>query len=190
MSKLNLFVALSLVIGVSSAYANTAEIFGGGDKGPAAPKKAVSIEEMKDRCLNPLNYDVQRQPQNIVIKCSDVRLNWTAGKPGAVSLNGLRHVTAGVTANKFETSAVTKEVAVEAKGGTCNRFTEMQETVAVERGLTCAELLSVKGDVVDFCAGAIDATKGTNPKLTDIVETGRVIDTCAAANIQNQKGSN
>ncbi|MBC7693194.1 MAG: hypothetical protein H7222_15625 [Methylotenera sp.] len=189
MSKLNLFAALSLVIGVSSAYANTAEVFGGGPGDKAGPKKAVSLEEMKDRCLNPLNYDVQRQPQNIVIKCSDVRLNWTAGKPGAVSLNGLRHVTAGVTANKFETSAITKEVPVEAKGGTCNRFTEMQETVAVERGLTCDELLSVKGDVVDFCAGAVDATKGSNPKLVDIVETGRVIDTCAAASV-SQKGNN
>jgi hypothetical protein len=188
MSKMNLFVALNLIVGVSTAFAGTEAILGGGNKGGA--KKPVTFEEMKDRCANPYNQpDIQRQPQEIVIRCSDVRLNWVAGKPGAVNLTGARNVTGAITSSKFDMAETSRDVAVEGKGGTCNRFAEVQEMVAIERGLTCDELLGIKGDIIDFCAMAVDASKGSNPKLVSSVETGRVIDTCGAASITNGKGS-
>ncbi len=176
MSKhtLMLFVALS-VLGASAMAGGKP---GTGPGTPGVPGKPISWEELRARCENPERFDVQRAPQNIRIQCTDSHVTWVAAMPGEVFLPGNRRVTSGVFADKFFVDARQHEVPIFSKNGSCHRFKEVEETMTIERPVTCADVLSMKGDLGEFCQSVLDSTKGANPKLIDVRETGRMIDTC------------
>jgi len=145
---------------------------------PGTPGTPISFEDLKQRCLNPEQFDVQRAPQNIKLLCTDTRMNWLAAQPGEINLEAKRRVTTGIFADKFFVDAVETEIPIIAKSGSCHIYKEVEETITVERPLSCAEILAMKGELTDLCASVLDAAKGANPKLVDVRETGRQYDTC------------
>jgi hypothetical protein len=151
--------------------------------------KAISFEELKERCIHPEQFDVQRAPQNMKLQCTETRLGWIAAAPGEMNLPARQMIVSGVFADKFFVNAEQAEMPVFAKAGSCLRFREIQETVTVERPMACNDLLSFKGSLAEFCGSVVAGAKSTNPKLVDSQETGRMIDTCGGSAIQiNPKG--
>ncbi len=144
----------------------------------------VAWDEFKERCSTPEKFDVQRAPQNIRVQCTDDRLTWMAAPPNALTLPLERRVSSAVFADKFYVAQSTREFEMGAKAGSCHRFQEYEEHVSVERPVTCEEILSVKGDVHDWCASVLDGVRGMNPKMVERRETNRVFDTCADAKIR------
>ncbi len=128
--------------------------------------------------------DVQRAPENIKVQCTDVSRAFVADASGQMPLPSSRSVTTALFSDKFNVDADTKAYPSDAKSaaaGSCLRYKEVQNTVAVEKQLTCGEILSWKGDVEDFCAANLESLKSANPKLIDTRDTGAVIDTCGGA---------
>lgn len=152
------------------------------------PGKPISFAELRERCLHPETFDVQRAPQNIRVLCTDSRLVWAASAPGEVNLPCRRKVTSGLFADKFFVNAEQRELPIYAKSGSCHRFKEIEETLTVERPLSCAEILAIKGELTDFCSSVVEAAKGANPKLVEVRETGNVRDTCGAGGVQHLPG--
>jgi hypothetical protein len=160
----------------------SASSFAGGDKPvPLVPTKAITWDEMRDRCAHPEQFDVQRAPQHIRLQCADSRIVWLASMPGEIALPSSRMVTSAVFSDKFFVESMQKDVQILSKNGSCHRFKEVEETYIVERPMSCEEIMGIKGDLGDFCASSLDAAKGTNPKVVDQRDTGRMIDTCGLA---------
>src|SRR5690606_14050006 len=63
--------------------------------------REISLEEMKDRCINAGNYTNQQPPQNIRVQCHDRQTYWLPGAPGEMELGSTREVTSAVFANKY-----------------------------------------------------------------------------------------
>jgi hypothetical protein len=183
MLKTHHVIVFALAFATSDVFALGMEL-GKGDKGDndkggkPTMTRAVSWDELRARCASPEQFDVQRAPQNIRIQCTDVQREFIAVQPGEVLLPSARMVASAVFSDKFHVDAQQIDVPVFAKGGSCMRFKEVEKTLAVERGLTCSDILGNKGDANEFCIGSLDRSKGSNPKLASVVETGTFIDTC------------
>ena len=180
---MKLFLVFGLMMGIGiNALAGDKP----GDKPGTSPagNKAISWAELKERCANPRSFpDVQREPENIKIQCSDNQVNWVASAPGEFALQGARNVMTGLFSDKFVVNMDTTTQAAAARTGTCHRFKEIQEAFTVERQLSCAEVLGVKSDLAEYCTSILDQSKGSNPKLIEAKDTGRTIDTCSAVAI-------
>jgi hypothetical protein len=186
------FLIMSAVLAISavSAFADDGGKDGGKDGGQGALQaRSISFAEFKDRCANPDKYrgDVQRAPENIKVQCTDVTRVFVADASGQMPLPGSRNVVTALFSDKFNVDADTKAYAMDTKGGSCLPYKEVQNTLSVEKQLSCGEILSWKGDVEDFCEQNLDNLKGANPKLIDVKETGAVIDTCGGASVQGGK---
>jgi hypothetical protein len=166
---------------------------GSGKDQPGHPARRISWGELQERCANPDRFDVQRPPQNIRIQCTDRRTSWIAGKPGQLPLTGSRFVAAGVLSDKFFVGAEEGMVPFAQAGGSCLRFHEVLESVTLERSMSCAEVLGMKGSLSDFCSSVLDSSKGGSKtgsgKWADRVETGRVADTCAGVMLKEAGGA-
>jgi hypothetical protein len=151
---------------------------GGGQVQGAA--RSISYQEFKDRCANPDKYrgDVQRAPENIKVQCTDVTHEYVADQSGSVPLPGSRNVVTALFSDKFNVDADNKVYAMEAKGGSCLRYKEVEKSLTVEKALSCGEILSWKDDVDSFCQANLDSLKSANPKLIQVKDTGAVIDSC------------
>jgi len=156
-----------------------------GDPTPAQPARALSWEDFKSACSHPTGFGNQNPQTNIMISCGDVRTTWVADASGSVPLTGIRHINISVTSDKYQVVPESREVESLAREGSCSKFKEVTETFkAPERALTCDDVLSFKGgDLLDYCKGEIDNGKPKDPKLTEVKETGRVLDTCAGVAI-------
>lgn len=172
-------VGLAMAFSALSAFAGDQKD-GDGKGGPAKIAREVTLEEFKYRCENWEKTDVQRPPQSIRVQCTDNQLEWVAGAPGAVPLQGTRRVGTALLSDKFVVSGIqAKDVPVFAQSGKCLRFKEIQKDLTIERALSCGEILNMKQGLEEYCVGALDQEKGRNPKLIGVQETGRVIDSCA-----------
>lgn len=142
--------------------------------------RSITLQEFRDRCQNPDKYrgDVQRAPENIKVQCTDITHEYVADQSGEVPLPGARNVVTALFSDKFNVDADTKVFVMDAKGGSCLRYKEVQKSLTVEKALSCAELLGMKDDLDDFCASSVQNVKAANPKLIDVKDTGAVIDTC------------
>jgi len=182
--KLNLVLAMSLALSVgSSAWAAEFSVMGGKPgNGTPGNSQGISYAQFVEQCANPNGSAIQREPQNIKLQCTDIRSEWVAAAPGEVPLPGVRKVVTAIFSDKFHVGAVAREVPVFNKSGSCLRFKEVERTLTIERPLSCAEVLGMKGTPEDFCLSALDAAKGANPKLTDVRDTGNVINTCDGMN--------
>jgi hypothetical protein len=152
-----------------------------GSSGPAASARAISLDEFRERCAHPDQFDVQKAPQNIRIQCGVSEHEYVTSTSGEVPLPDTRHVTTALVADKFFVNATAQDVAVAGKGGSCLRFKEVEKDLTIEKPLSCDDLLNMKGDLSDYCSSAIDLAKGSNPKLVQTKDTGKVIDTCNVA---------
>jgi len=176
------------ILGLMAAMVSMSAFAGDNTTPGNGNSKPISWDELKERCAHPERFDVQRAPQNIKIQCSDTKTTWAAAAPGEVALPGKRKVTAGVFADKFFVNHDSKEVPVYSKTGSCHRFKEIEETMTIERAVSCADILNFKGDLSEFCVSAVDAAKGSNPKLVEQKETGDFMDTCGGGAIQHGDG--
>lgn len=145
--------------------------------------REISLEEMKDRCINSGKYTNQQAPQNIRVQCHDRQVYWLPATPGEMELDSFREVTSAVFANKYVTPVDQRSLPASSKKGTCYRFKEMELTLALERSLSCEQLTGMKTDLTSFCADVLDSVKGTNSKQVAVVETGNIIDTCGGGGI-------
>ncbi|MGK5086238.1 hypothetical protein WDW86_01665 [Bdellovibrionota bacterium FG-2] len=152
----------------------------GEGKDPLGETRAIAFDELKARCEHPEEFDVQRAPQNIRILCTDVSREFVAASPGEIALAGGRIVQTSVYSDKFHVNQDEHELPVYIKSGSCLRFKEVEKVLALERHLGCAEILGWKGDLASFCVAGLDAAKVANPKLLEVKDTGRLVDTCPA----------
>jgi hypothetical protein len=181
MSKHAFVLGLPLILFASGALA---QVPGKGGKGA---DQVVEWEEFKDRCQNPMHYQEQVRPMNIIIQCTTRSTAWTEDAPGALLLPAHRLVTSAVFSHKFAVNARQEAVAAEPGTGSCTRFKEVEAMLTQEYAPSCDQILSnIKGTLTDFCAQALAGKDGQDgkggkpdPKVR-LRDTGRVVDTCAA----------
>jgi len=173
-----------LLVGLFSGFSSTHAGEPVGSNGDQPRVVVVAWDEFKARCAHPEKFDVQRAPQNIRVQCVDERLTWMAAPPNELTLPVERRVGSAVYADKFHVAQSIRDFEVQAKAGSCHRFQEYEERVAVERPVSCDEILTVKGDVHDWCASVLDGIRSTQPKVVERKETNRIFDTCADAKIR------
>ena len=189
------FLSLALVMSASISVGAMADFQTTGVQPGTAPdtSRGISFEEFRARCLNPEQFDIQRQPQNIKVQCTDIRHEFVPAAPGDIPLPGFRRVVTALFADKFHVNADARDVPVFSKGGTCQRFKEVEKTLTIERALSCGEILGMKSSIDDLCLAALDQAKGANPKLVEVRDVeGSIIDTCRGLPGQQQgkPGSN
>ncbi len=173
-----LVLSISLVIGVLVSQVNPA--FSSTTSGdPQSPAPALlSWEQFKESCLHPEQFHFQVPPSNIRIHCTDVQREYVALSPGQLPLPLKRKIISSVFSNKYNVIQNESISPITSKGGSCQRFKEVEKTLNVERILTCEDVLGIKSDLNDFCTSVLNAAKISNSKLMDVRDTGRVLDTC------------
>jgi hypothetical protein len=100
-----------------------------------------------------------------------------------------RMVTTAVSSNKFYVRAESDAIDTQASVGQCLRYKEIEESFTIEKSLSCADVLGIKGDIKDYCASSTELVKGANPKIVNVKDTGAVIDTCGADVLGGGKGA-
>jgi hypothetical protein len=174
----NLLFVMGLSLSCASAFAADAPTPASPLARPAAPRQ-ISFDELKARCLHPEQFDVQRAPQNIRVQCAEQHREYIAAPAGEFALPNERKVFAAVLADKFAVNVEEKSIPMAAAQGSCLRFKEVQQTMTLEKALTCDEVLNIKTDTQDYCIPVLDAAKVANPKLMVVLDTGKFMDTCA-----------
>jgi hypothetical protein len=176
-----LMIAIVLALGATAALADD-----GGGKDPGACRggdgtcNVVTWDQFQYQCAHWDKTQIQRQPQNIVLQCSDYETDFEPAQPGTIALSGTRRISTLVTSSKFTTGSdpTFRDIPILSKGGTCTRFKEVARTYSIEHDMTCDEVLGLKGSPEDYCQSLLDQGKGSNPKMVQVADTGRVIDTC------------
>lgn len=181
MANWKLMTILVAALGVTNAAAATDPTKGGQHE-----RRQVSIEELRDRCVNSRSgkYGDQLPPEGIRLQCYDSYVFWAAAEPGEMALPAERVVTASVYSTKYLAPAERAVVPVTSKPGTCHRFVEIERTFSLERELQCAELVKLS-DLASYCTGQLNGSKGKDPKAVQSRYTGRVIDTCGGGGLQS-----
>lgn len=183
-----LWITFTLAIGSGGMLASADEFViqgatAGKEAGAPAPGVSASIswEELKDRCLHPEQFDVQRPPQNIKLQCSETRLEFVPTPAGQIAIAGSRSIMTTLLSDKFHAVAGTADLPVQGKPAACLRYKEVEKILTLERPMSCQEILSVKGDLTEYCTSALDRARGSQPKLMQGRDTGRILDTCSAS---------
>lgn len=163
---------------------------GGGKGGKPGLARQISWDEFRRRCADPDSFqgDVQRAPKEIVIQCSDTHREYVSAEPGLMVLPNARTVRVDILSDKFAVTTEEMPAPLYEKDGSCFRFKEIQKDLKIERPMSCADIDGIKGNLEDYCVGAIDNAKSSNPKLIQVKETGNVLDTCAAFAPGGEKG--
>jgi hypothetical protein len=174
--------SLAVALVAASAFA--------GDKPGTTPGKItpISWDELKERCLHPRQFENQAPIVNAQIECTDTSRSWAAAAPGEVALPGYRKITTRVTTDKFAVAEQESELEIPSKGGSCQRFKEIEQTLTIEVPVSCDQILGHKGTLAEFCSGELDKSKGANPKLVQTKDTGNMLDTCGGTS-QDKPGS-
>ncbi len=179
-AKIQVLSALAAIACVSSAFA-------GGESNQPTPVRSITFEEFKARCQHPESFDIQRAPQNISIQCTDVSTEFVPTAPGSVPLASTRQVSTAIKSEKFSVGDLqTKTVPSAVGAAACLRFKEVRNTASVEYGLSCADVLAIKGSAEDYCVSSLDASLAKGAKVS-AEDTGRTIDTCAPQAAQAAK---
>jgi hypothetical protein len=167
--RLSLVLCLSLMIGATTAFA---------DKKPGKPAVPVSLQELQDRCINYQNYLEQVPPTNIKVICKDESYAWVDDAPGTIELKTpARKVTTSVLSDKWYVAEKVQTIETFQKPGQCHKYKEIKQTFAVERPISCGDIIKLT-DLDSYCIGGIDKTKPSNPKLVLTEETGNKMDSC------------
>ena len=173
MSKLNAFVVMNIVVAFAAVTSMAGPVPGN------LPQ--LTWADFRNSCLHPEQYGAQVPSRQITVTCIDKQNVWSADAPGEVLLNTTRRVTTKLVSDKFQVAQKIDELPAFSKTGTCHRFKEVEETVAIEHKITCDEAISIKSELGEFCSAVVDQAKGDNPKVVEAKDTGRKIDTCAVS---------
>jgi hypothetical protein len=163
-------IAVAMVAGMSQAFAGP---------GDGQSMTTLTWDQFKTQCSNPGSTATQATPQNIEVQCTNDQKEYVADSSGNVPLASSRVVTTAISSNKFQVEAETNNVAEPASAGSCLRYKEVEESFSIQMSLTCSDILSIKGDISDYCASQTALVKGANPKIVNVRDTGAAIDTCA-----------
>ncbi|MDR3607425.1 MAG: hypothetical protein P4M08_08595 [Oligoflexia bacterium] len=192
MIKSKWMIALAVLSVSSFAFAGDVKGIGegiGGGKGLIHPPQGISWEEFQAHCANPASFNEQVAPANIVIQCTGVSTEFVPVSPGSFVLTATGSVSVQVTSDKWVVGGIAPQgVETREVTGSCLRYKEVAKTLTVEHALTCPEVIGLKGTINDYCQGAVAASKGSNPKLGSVVDTGRVVDTCSGLDGGNIPG--
>lgn len=140
--------------------------------------RVLSFKEFKDSCLNPMQFQSQRPPQDIKVVCKDVRRTWVPVDSGSIRMVSPRVITSEVYSDKFHVALAEHHPVNEESMVACSRFKEVAQVVSTERAVTCDEILALKGELHDFCADVTSQLVASNAGSAQISDTGRVYDTC------------
>lgn len=168
MKNLSLALALS-VIGTFAQAATT-----------SASAPICSFEDFRDSCQNPGAHGAQRPPEAIKIQCKNVRTGWQQIESGATGLAESRVVTAELFSDKFEVAAVDYNINTPEANVVCPRLREVVQTVAIEKSLTCGQILATEDGMDKICLDAINEAISANPDLVQTTPTGRLYSVCGS----------
>jgi hypothetical protein len=186
--KYQMTVIMTLALSLSAFSSAMADDSGTG-KGQAQPQGqmiTLTWDQFKTQCADPDSTATQLTPKNIEIQCTDSTRQFVADSSGSVPLAATRNVTTALSSNKFQVESVTNAVQEAADSGSCLRYKEVEQSFSIQKSLSCADILSIKGDISDYCAEQTELVKGANPKVVNVRDTGAVIDTCSG--LSNQGG--
>ncbi len=192
MIKSKLMIALAVLSVSSVAFADDSNGLGEGNgapKAPVHPPQGISLQEFQARCANPASFNEQVAPANIVIQCTNVTTEFVPVPPRFFTLVATSSVSAQVTSEKWVVGGIGPQSINSKQGsGSCLRYKEVARTLTVEKPLSCADVVGLKGSINDYCEGAVTSSRGSNPKLGAVIDTGRVVDTCAGMESANIPG--
>jgi len=191
-TQFNLFLPLfSVALVLSAASAMAGDGGKGGDKGGDnnGPSFTLTWDQFKAQCQDPAHSPIQHAPENIVVQCTDVRHSYVPESSGNIPMAASREVTTAVSSNKFYVRAESDAIDTQAAVGQCLRYKEVEASFTIEKSLSCADVLGIKGDIKDYCASSTDLVKNANPKVVNFKDTGATIDTCGADVLGGGKGA-
>ncbi len=165
------FIAIVAAFGVSAAFAGTTQL----------PAQTISFNDLKRACQDPGAFHNQIAPANIQVACKDVATRWVPAGEGAVAMGNTRYVTTAVQSDKYTVGASTEAVAAEGQAGACPKFKQVAESVAVNRAVSCEEVVAFPGTGTEFCTLVLNELRTVNPDAIVVADTGKTVDLCAAA---------
>jgi len=179
MKKSHLYVVAFAIFSLGfAAFAN--EKGKPGSDMPTAAASAVTWAQFQAYCHSPKTGPVQATPENIRLRCTDYHREYINAAPAEFPLEETRRVQAHLISDKYFVHYEPTSVPTTGKAGTCARFKEVEKSFSIERVLTCNDILGMKSTPEEICLSALDRAKGGNPKLIQVQDTGRVIDTCGS----------
>ncbi|GIL18619.1 MAG: hypothetical protein BroJett040_23700 [Oligoflexia bacterium] len=143
-------------------------------------QQKLGFEEIREACLNPAKYHNQVAPTDIQIACRDLQIKWVADSDGSMKMPNGRHMTGTIISDKYTSDAVTAVLVSADQVATCPRFKQVAETLESVYAVTCQELVSFTGSLMDFCAAKTNSLRAANPKAIKVEATGQVVDYCRA----------
>jgi hypothetical protein len=168
-ANIKFVMAVGMIVGLSQAFAGP---------GDGQSMTTLTWDQFKTQCSNPGSTATQATPQNIEVQCTNDQKEYVADSSGSVPLAASRIVTTALSSNKFQVESEAHSIAETASAGSCLRYKEVEESFSIQMSLTCSDILSIKGDISDYCANQTALVKGANPKIVNVRDTGAAIDTC------------
>jgi hypothetical protein len=160
----NIFVAVTLSLGASHAFAGT----------------NVGWQDLKAACENPSRFHNQVAPQNIEISCQDTQSRYFPTKSGTVDLDVSRVMTSSVISDKYSVSPKTDSIAMANEVAACPQFRKVEETLTLSRSISCDEILAYVGTSTDFCMGLASELRAANPDSVQVTEKDEYVSLCKA----------
>lgn len=146
--------------------------------------QTIRFEDLRVACETPAKYHNQTAPTNIQIGCQDIQLKWIPDTGKDMSVKTSRQLTVLAYSDKYNVEAVTAILDSPSQSIACPRFKQIAEKIESMRAVTCADILAFKGSAADFCAETINGVKGSNPAAAQVMDTGKVVDLCGGAVVQ------
>jgi hypothetical protein len=178
--KIGTVMALSMM--ATLTYADN-----GGQSGqtniPGAAK-GLSWDEFRESCTNPAKFHSQRPPENIKVICKDVRQSYVPMESGSINLPSFRVVGSQLLSDKYYVTNTAESVGVISPNAACAQFKGIEQTLNVERVVTCDDILANQLSLRDTCVEFIDSAKNDNIEIVATRDNGQTISTCSA-----QRGS-
>ena len=115
------------------------------------PRRQISFDELRDRCLKPAEFPDARAPSNLVVQCTQTRIRWISAAAGLVPLPSSNQFTASIQGNRYEVPPMQFQLAVPTQAGQCVRFKEVKESFTFERPISCHDLIELKGGLEEYC---------------------------------------
>jgi hypothetical protein len=138
----------------------------------------ITFSELKEACVNPAKFHNQIAPTNIQIACQNLSYKWIPDTEGLLPMPSTRTVKSSVSSDKYTVGTVTAPLASPSQDMNCPRFKQVADKVETVVNVTCDEILAFKGELTDYCTGAVDRLIGGNPAAVTQEDTGMSLDTC------------
>lgn len=124
------------------------------------------------------NEPEQNKPQQIKILCVDEKLVWKPAASATFGLEQKRKLNARLFSDRYHVETPEYALSLSEAAVDCPRMREFLETVAVEKPLSCADVLNRENGLKHICKTAVDSAVAATPDIADSVPTGRVRSAC------------